>query len=202
MPRDALTVARDVQARANGLNQHAKRLEALHDRGEISQVDINRVYAGAFISYNSFLENAIEELFLGLITGRITQRGCLSLVSIRSALVARRVVFGGRKYADWLPYNQNTMPRAEAFLSSGRPFSDLSKPDRNRLDSLATLRNAAAHESSHSLKQFRRVFTDGHPLPPQHLKPAGYLRGQHTLTQKRFEYLLSESVQIVNRLCS
>lgn len=202
MPRDAATVARAVQARANGLNQHVKRLEGLHAARAISDVDINRIYAGAFISYYSFYENSIEDLFLGLVTGRVSRTSTSTLVHISSDVVARRVVFGGRKYADWLPYNAHTMPRADAFFSGGRPFSQLPKADRNSLDSLAILRNAAAHESTHSLRQFRRSFTDGHPIPPTQLRPAGYLRGQHNIAQTRFEFLLSQSLQIMGRLCA
>jgi hypothetical protein len=200
--RAAATVARGVQARANGLNQHVKRLELLHDARAISDVDINRIYAGAFISYYSFFENAIEDLFLGLVTGRVSRVNTASLVGISSNQVAKRVVFGGQKFADWLPYNRHTIPRANAFLAGGRPFTLLSKADRNNLDDLTTLRNAAAHESTHSIRQFRRSFTDGHPLPPSQLRPSGYLRGQHSMSQRRFEFLLSQSLQIMHRLCT
>lgn len=134
-------------------------------------------------------------------TERLTGSNSRSLVGIASSRVARGVVFGGRKYADWLPYNRHTMPRAEAFLAGGRPFSELLQSDRNFLDDLTTLRNALAHESSHALRQFRRAYTDGRPIAPQQHRPPAYLRGQHALGQRRFEYLLSEATGVMRRLC-
>jgi len=91
--------------------------------------------------------------------------------------------------------------RAKAFLSGGRPFTDLSKPDRNFLDSLTVLRNALAHESSHAVALFRQEFTLGKALPPQQERPAGYLRGQHASGQTRFNYLLGRTVLVMRTLC-
>ena len=177
-------------------------MEALYTAGQVSLLDLNRIYGGAFVAFHSYLENSLEDLFLGLVTQRLEIRGVRPLVSISGDRVAQRVVFGGRNYADWLPFNKQTVPRAEAFLSSGRPFTELSKADRNFLDDLALLRNALAHESGHSMKQFRRVYVGNRALPPQQTRPAGYLRGQHTLNQRRFEYLLGQAAHIVGTLCS
>ncbi len=37
-------------------------------------------------------------------------------------------VYGSVVYVDWLPFDRETRPRANAFLSRGSPFGDLEKP--------------------------------------------------------------------------
>lgn len=178
-------------------------MEKLVLNGEMSERDLLFAYSGALLTFHSFTENSIEELFLGLVAGRLQHgdRRVRSLVEIRSPVTVRRVVFGARSYADWLPYNRHTIPRAEAFLSSGRPFSELPKQDRNHLDDMTILRNALAHQSSHAEKQFKMKFTSSKPLTPVQRKPPGYLRGQHAAGQTRLNYLMGRTVQVVYLLC-
>jgi hypothetical protein len=122
-------------------------------------------------------------------------------VDVKSEVVARRIVTAGRKYVDWLPFDRHTEPRASAFLSGGRPFSKLENSDRRALDQLDVIRNALAHESSHSLRQFRRLYTEGKALPVDQLTPSGYLRGQHSIGTTRFTNTLNEVAGIFGRLC-
>ena len=133
--------------------------------------------------------------------GRFAKSGIHSLVEIKSEVVARKVVAGGRRYADWLPYEKETLPRAVAFLAAGRPFSDLTTDDVKALDRLTIIRNALAHESSHAVRRFRKTFTEGRGIPPDQLTPAGYLRGQHSPGVSRFNNTLNESVTVFQHLC-
>jgi len=201
--RPANKVFEEVAVKARSTGGYLERMERLHSGGNLSRRDLLRVYGGAFLTFQSVVENSIESLFIGLASGRLNHpdRNVRSLVEIRSPAVARRVVYGARPYADWLPYNRHTIPRAEAFLSGARPFCDLPKADRTSLDNMATLRNALAHKSSHALKQFRRIFTDGKPLPPEQCQPPGYLRGQHAAGQTRVDYLMSSALQTMRQLC-
>jgi hypothetical protein len=179
------------------------RMEKLVSKGAMSERDLLLAYGGALLTFHSFTENSIEQLFLGLVAGRLQHgdRRVRSLVEIKSATTVRKVVFGARSYADWLPYNRYTLPRAEAFLSAGRPFTGLAKPDRNHLDDMTVLRNALAHQSSHAETQFHSRFTSGKALTPVQRKPPGYLRGQHAAGQTRLNYLMGRTVQVLNILC-
>lgn len=183
--------------------QFLRRVEAARAKSTLTATDAGRAYRGAYLEYYSFIENSIEKLFLGVVMGRytFTDSRIRSLVQIDSEAVARRVVFGARLYADWIPFHF-TRRRAKAFLSSGRPFTDLAKGDANALDALGVMRNALAHESAHSMRLFRDGFTDGLPLPPGQLRPTGFLRGQYAAGVTRFEYYTAVGLQVVSNLCS
>jgi hypothetical protein len=172
-------------------------------RQGISAVDLNLVYAGAFVSFFAFLERSIEELFMGIITKRIDygRREISPLVDFRSSEIARQLVFGGRSYVDWLPI-RITKERAQLFLSNGSPFSDLSQPDSDVLHRMGVIRNALSHESSFARKTFRELLVDGKALPPDQTTPAGYLRGQYAVGQTRLELVLSQVVGVMTRLCT
>ena len=76
----------------------------------------------------------------------------------------------------------------------------LEGPDRKVFERMSLVRNAIAHDSAYALKQFQREFVDGRSLPPEHHRPAGYLRGQHAIGQTRLEYLFAEAVNVLRRL--
>lgn len=201
MAKPLSAVAEEVATRARGLNAYVQRMERLHDKGELSLTDLSRVHAGAFVAFQAYAEKSLERLFLGTIRGRYVGSDVRALIEVRSDVVARAVMTGGRNYTAWLPYEMNTEKRADAFLSSGRPFSRLSPGEKRTLDRLAVLRNSLAHESSWALRQFRKHYTDGKALPPGQLSPSGYLRGHHSAGQTRFSYHLAEAVAVFKTLC-
>jgi hypothetical protein len=176
-------------------------MDRLHSAHALGRADLNRVYAGAFVGFTTYVERSLERLFLGLLMGRFEVSGVAPLVQINSEVVARAVVRGGRNYVDWLPFTKHTEPRALAFLASGRPFTDLPAADARVFDRLGVIRNAIAHESSHALRQFRRIFVDGRALPAEQQRPAGYLRGQHSPGVTRFVNTINENVIVFNTLC-
>jgi hypothetical protein len=176
-------------------------MERLFAAHEIGRPDLHRVYGGAFLAFATYVERSLERLFLGIVMKRLAAPAIQPLVDVRSEVVARRVVAGGRKYVDWLPFERETEARAVAFLSAGKPFTSLDNADKRTLDRLGVMRNALAHESSHALRQFRRNFTDGRALPAAQLTPAGYLRGQHSPGLTRFTNTLNEATSVFGRLC-
>jgi hypothetical protein len=179
------------------------RLERLHTEGRLSRTDVTRAQAGALLAFHTYLERSLERLFLGLVMGRLASSSASGpLVSIKSEVVARSVVSGGRNYVDWLPYENYTLKRANAFLSAGRPFSTLSGPDYAPFDRLTVIRNAIAHESSYAVAKFRKAFVKGKALPPDQRGAAGYLRGQHRPGVSRFELVMTEVVLAFNKLCA
>lgn len=198
-----MTIHAGLSSARNGLQMHLGRIDAAAAAGRLTDVDARRSYAGAFVEFYSKTENAIEDLMIGAIMGRITfsSSQIRPLVSISSEQVVRKVVFGSRNYADWIPYDQ-TRRRARTFLSRGQPFTSLSKTERNFLDSLGTIRNALAHEGGYALRRFREEFTDGLALPPIQRRPSGFLRGQYSVGTTRFDYLSARALGVIRTLCN
>ena len=203
MAKSAKTIFDRVVSRSRGLDLYVKKMERLYRGGSISRVDIERVYAGSFILFYTVVERAIESLFIGLLTGRLVSddSSVRPLIRVNSDRVAHAVVRGGRSYVDWLPYEQHTKRRAEAFFSQGKPFANLDRSDIRAYESISTVRNALAHESSSAMRKFHRDFTENKVLPPEQRRPAGYLRGQHAMGQTRLNLLFSEAVLSIRNLC-
>ena len=197
MSRPATHWADDVAARARGMNLYVQRMDRLFCQGSIPRADIERVYAGSLLAFHTYLESSMERLFVGLLMGRFQSQdpAVRPLIGVDCDRVAYHIVRGERRYAAWLPYERYTLERAKAFFSSGKPFTNLSSPQIKALDRLTTLRNALSHESYSARRAFRQSFTDGKALPPDQLRPAGYLRGLHAAGQTRFDLLLSDAVR-------
>jgi len=204
----ATDLADKLTREARGLELYVLRVEALARDRRVPKADAERAYAAGFILFYTSVERTLEQLFIGLLTAKltVTQRGVKPVVAAPNAPTALRLVLGGRNYVDWLPFDRHTKRRAEALLLDGKPFNDLGKADRKFLARLSILRNALAHRSGHALKQFEREFILNTPLPgglpPSQHKPVGYLRGQHAANQSRFAYQLAEAATIMRRLCT
>lgn len=178
-------------------------MEKLALQGILPPKDILRVYSGAYLGFYNCVEQAVEELFVGLVTGRVMHaRKVRPLLTVKSDLAARRIIAAGRSYADWLPFDKNTRPRAKAFFVGGKPFLDVNNDDRGVLDRYSVIRNAIAHGSRYALARFQEEFVDGKSLPPQQKQPAGYLRGTHAGAQTRLEFIVTELTAVVRRLCA
>lgn len=201
MAKKAEIIADGLGARARGLDAYLHRVEGLFDAGDLPRADVHRAYAGAFLSFYVDLERAVEDLFMGLVMGRVIHSNTTvrSLVVIQSEVVARKVVRGERRYVDWLPYRL-TRDRAKAFLSRGQPFASLTDRQALPLERIRIVRNALAHGGDHAMRQFHNTFTDGLSLPADQRRPAGYLRGQHAVNQTRFAYLLADAVGVAKSL--
>lgn len=197
MAKPASDWADDLASRGRGINLYVRRMDRLFSDGTIPRSDIERVYAGAFLAFHTYLESSIERLFVGLLVGRFVSQYSMirPLVTVRADRVAYHIVRGERSYAAWLPYERYTLRRAKAFFSRGKPFTDLKRSQIKALDQLTTLRNALAHDSDSARRAFRATFTDGKTLPPDQLRPSGYLRGLHAVGQTRFDLLLSDTVR-------
>jgi hypothetical protein len=203
MAYSASRVANEIASRRNGLVLFLNRMESLHVRGYLSKRDVERAYRGAFLEFCSHVENMIEKLFVGMLVGRYEHRDpqICALVNIRSDVVARHILYGGRRYVDWLPFD-HTEERAKAFLARGRPFSDLNSDDKGHLKGIVVLRNALAHDSGHALRQFRKQMVNPNILPPAQQRPDGYLRGQYAVGSSRFQYMTARTQRVFQSLCN
>ena len=181
-----------------------KKQEALFSDGKLVLRDIEEVYASLFLGAVVSFEGMIEELFLGLLTGKIRSR-CSNVnvrVKIKSDIVARDVVLRGRKYYNWLPY-ENTKNIANIFFTGGRPFTLLAKDKESHIDKCLTIRHAIAHKSRHAVKKFKDEVLEGLSLMPRERRPKSFLRAQFSASPSTIYYvqLMAELFNIANDLC-
>lgn len=202
MPNSAMTVADEVATRARSLDRHLKKLENRNLKSAFTRAEIEKTYAGNLLLFYAFLERSLERLFVGLLCNRFVSGhpNIRPLVQVNSDKVAHAIIRGGRAYADWLPY-EHTQKRAEAFFSQGKPFTTLDPNLLRPYQEIGIIRNAIAHQSSSAKNRFETRIIGDRPLPPEQRRPAGYLRGNHTIGQSRINHLFTEVVLTMNMLC-
>lgn len=105
-------------------------MERLCAQSMVGKRDTEHVYGAIFISACASFEAMVEDLFFKLLTSRVRCPGSVqSKVAFRSDLAARGVVFGDRKYLDWVPYDL-TVKRAETLFYGGRPFTKINSNEK------------------------------------------------------------------------
>lgn len=204
MPRPASTLAKELVGHLRRLDSTRKKLEGIFQSGKIKRHDIEQVYVGIYLDAIVSFERFVEALFFGYLTGRLIIPASVGRrVAIASDAVARDIVLGGRNYVDWLPFD-HTDKRAALYFRNGLPFSGLTNTERATIKNLMVIRNALAHKSSHSLKQFERVVLAGLALTGPEKTPAGYLRSSFRMypSQTRYENLMVEIAQIAGKLAA
>ena len=208
MSRPSSSIAEALSTRFRTLDATRRQIERLSPKQLISNRAAEQMYEALYISAFASLEIFLEELFIGLLVEdsglRSSQTDVIPRVRIKSHRVAREIIIGAsRDYTDWLPYNR-TAARADLFFRGGRPFSLLSDGDRSQLKACAVVRNAIAHRSRFSLREFEKKVIGSTPLPPRERRPAGYLRGQGSAAppRTRFESLLGTMLRVARTLAA
>lgn len=200
--RPAADLAARVAQRARGIDSFVGRLEVLATEGRLSRTDIERAYTGAFLSFFTLYERSWEDLFFGLLMGRLTlARPVVPLVSIKSESVARNVVKGGSAFITWFPLD-HTLNRAPLYLSQGRPYDRITSIQKGQVTKALTIRNALAHESREALRKFHKSLIGQQLLPKSETRPAGYLRGNHAANQTRLNRVMAELTLVFASLCA
>lgn len=177
-------------------------MEQLYFEGRVARRDVEHAYGAIFLTAFSSLESLIEDLFLKLLVARVAAPpGVNPRVIFKSDVVAREIVFAGRKYVDWIPYHRTT-ERANLFFSGGRPFQTLGKPDMDTLESASIIRNAIAHVSRYARRTFDDKVAAKYVLAPRERTPTGFLRSFHSAAPNvtRYEQLASEMSLIARKL--
>lgn len=204
MATPATRLANDFVSHLNGLDQTRRKVESLFGGGALVRRDIQQVYAGLYLDAVTSFENLIEKLFIGLLAGNVTSTNAAVVprVTFGSSIVTREIVFGGRNYVDWLPFDF-TEKRAKAFFRNGMPFTSLVKSDKGEIDRFLAVRNAIAHRSTHSQHVFEQKVVGSTPTTQREKTPAGYLRSVFRVspTQTRYESLVGDMATVAQKLC-
>ncbi len=165
--------------------------------------DIVLFYCGLFLDIVTSFECFIEDLFLNLlIDDEIHPLQSVKAKHVfKSTTSARSVVGAGKNYIDWFPYDF-TIKRSKIFFNAGKPFTDFNKADKKYLSEILYIRNALAHLSKHSIKQFNKHLTDGLPLTSKEKSVTGFLRSFYAVapSQTRYEYYVFQLGYLANKL--
>ena len=177
MPKKSTTLYKEFEKKINSINKTRLRFESAFNSRIISDEDIKEAYAGLYLEVFTEFEGILEELFLGLVTGTITHVNTtvIRLIKITPSINAIDVLLSGKKYLDWLPYNQHTLERAKIYLKDKKQFSYVDSILLIKLEHYSKIRHAIAHKSKKAKHDFNTIIS-GHTLLPIEKTPKGYLR--------------------------
>lgn len=205
MPRASGTLARELAGHYRYLEMTRGKIERLLESSHIVARDVNQVYVGLFLEVITSFERLLEELFLGLLTSRVaaTVHSVVPHISFGDKRTAQAIVYGGRDFVNWLPY-ENTEDRARLFFKGGVPFTSLDATEKRVLADCMNIRNAMAHKSRHALNMFEKRVLGSLGLMPRERTPVGYLRSVYRVspTQTRYESYVYNIAAIAFKLCS
>jgi len=187
--------------RLQGLERTRIKMEQLYSESRVAKRDIEHIYGALLLSAYSSFEVMLEDLFLRLLTSKKLPKSIESKATFRSLQAARSIVFGERKYLDWIPYDR-TLRRAESHFYGGRPFTQLDANERTRIKELCLVRNAIAHNKGYARRQFEREIVSNLVLAPRERTPNGFLRSLHSLAPNvtRYEQLIADLTAIARSL--
>ena len=205
MPRTTMSLSSEFSGHLRSLEMTRTKMERLLAADDIVTRDINQVYVGLYLEAITSFERLIENLFIGLLSGRLTANSTavMPLISFRNRQVVRAIVYSGRDYVDWLPYNR-TEQLAERFFRQGTPFTSLNSRDKDEIRTCVYIRNAIAHKSRHSTRMFEQHVLRNQRLMSREKTPAGYLRSifRAAPSQRRYQHFVLTMATIATKLCS
>lgn len=198
------TLAAAYASKLKALEHTRCKIERLRSTDVIVRRDVEQVYEALFLSTITGFEALLEDLFFGLMMGRLKSgvRGVRCKVHIASEIVAREIALANQPFLSWLPYD-HTENRAKTYFASGLPFTILNDGDRMLLRQALYVRNAIAHKSKFAMEKYRDKVVGTTVLPPRERGPAGFLRSQFRVApaQCRYEDFASRLLLIARKLC-
>ncbi|MBL7071523.1 MAG: hypothetical protein ISS26_05085 [Candidatus Omnitrophica bacterium] len=185
------------------LEKTRKRVEFLFSNGDLTRKEIEQIYGTLFLNAFIIFEDFLEETFFSLVTGKIDSPKVKPKIIIKNRKIAREIVFSGRGYVDWFPYEERTLKLANVFFKKGLPFTILDSKDSPVLKRLCYIRNALAHKSTYSLGLFHEKVLSSVPLTQREKYPTSFLRSYFRLSpaQTRYELYILEMMNVAIKLC-
>ena len=207
MAKTSASLAESLARRVKAVDGTRRSVEATVLAGSVSVRSAEQLYEGLFLAVFTSFETFLEDLFVGLLvqgSGLVSSRSdVVPRMAIRSHQIARDVVIGpgSRRYAAWMPF-EATERRAKMLFRGGRPFALLEIADRHALNQAYVIRNAIAHKSRESLRQFNAKVIGSLPLPAREQTPGGFLRSTFRAApvQRRYEVVVAGLVGAARKL--
>lgn len=179
----------DFNRKIISIERTRSKMEKLFSQRHLNRKEIEQIYSILFLNVFTFFENFLEELFIGLLCGKVRSSSKVyPKIFVKSSVAAREVVFQDRNYFNWLPY-KNTKNMAECYFRKGYPFLRLTKNDIQILEEMHVVRNAIAHKSRSASKKLETEIFSNISLLQREKTPGGYLRSifRTAPQQSRFE---------------
>jgi len=197
-------VFKKLHRKLKSLEQMRKKQEGLFLNHQIVTRDIEEIYGAIYLNAVASFESFIEELFIGLLVGRIHSKHSrvAARVTIKSTKVARDILLRGRNFFNWLPYD-NTEKTARIFFVDGRPFTILTMDDKELLGKCLVIRNAIAHKSRYAVRKFSKEVLSNITLAPRDKRPKSFLRSQFSMSPPTnyYQHYVAETLKIAMKLC-
>ena len=120
MPKLTLRLHQSFEVQVSSIESTRNKMEILFQNGHINVSDIQHVYAGLYLELFTDFEALLENLFFGLLNGRLFTRTypVLKKATIAPVTELKNIVQSGKSYVAWLPYNDNTLKRAKLYINS------------------------------------------------------------------------------------
>jgi len=183
------------------LDRIREKQESNFSRHQIGIQEVEEIYGAVFLNAIASFEGYLEELFIGLLVGKICKSHCNVRIRVKSDLVAREVIFRDKRYINWLPY-RNTKEMAGIFFTGGRPFTLLTQDEEEHLNKCSCIRNAIAHQSRHAVDLFKSEILKGLTLGPRDRRPKSLLRCQFSLNPpiNYYQQYIGRILTIANKI--
>lgn len=203
MPTSTNTLFKKLTGHFRYLEETRKKAESLFDKKIIVRRDIEIIYAGLFLDIVTSFEAFIEDLFLNLLVDDTIHplKSVTAKFNFRNIASSRIIVCGGRNYIDWFPYDF-TIKRAKIYFKSGKPFTNFDKVEKKYIEEILYIRNALAHRSKYSIRQFDRNVIKDLPLTSKEKTVTGFLRSLYVYSppQTRYEYYVFQLAYLAKKL--
>lgn len=202
MTKKAKIIADDLIAHYASLEKTRLKIEKVFDDGNIGKRDVEKIYDGLFVNVVGSFENFLEELFLGLLSNKLSVSFSLKTrVNFTSIQSARKVLLGNDKYLKWLPYDYTTN-LADIYFLGKNPFNRLEASDKFNLSQIICIRNAVAHKSPYSIEKFEKNIISNTRLLRSEKNPSSFLRANFRTNpnQTRYENYVNLIAQIVVKI--
>jgi hypothetical protein len=184
------------------------RLELQLVNRKVSITDVELLYSSAFLSacarWEGFLEGSLIEASCGQAS---SLKGNYRHAEFRSRSVLRNLLLFPDKDYISLPSVKHATAMASLLINEGRPFSQISEPNRTYIQQAGWIRNAIAHQSDFSLRIFRDKVPGVSSLPRNRRLPGTFLRREFRTSpsQRRFEIYFtafkSAAAEILDSWC-
>jgi len=206
MPKNSKTLHKEFLNKLKTLDNTRIKFESAFSASIIQPDDISQAYAGLYLDLFTEFENLIEKLFLGLLNGDIKPNNIevKKKIFIKPITELELVLLGeNKKYLDWLPYCDYTLKRATIYFVDGKPFSFVSKIQKDKISNYHKIRNAIAHKSKKAMKEFNLIISVSTLLPIEKT-PQGYLRNKPSsaISKTQLEIISDELEAISFTLCN
>lgn len=206
MTNPSINIATVFISQVDELEVTRLKMEALLTGGEINLDDIEHMYCGLYIEAFTLFEALIEDLFIGLLNGDYlsSMTDVVNLVTITPVSKIQEILFAGKSYLDWLPYQEQTIKRSKSYFKDGYPFDRLDGNEKFSLLRLHRIRNAISHKSMFAQKKFQDEVIGNLTLLPRERKPGGFLKSvyRRSPVQTQFENSIQELKSITIKICT